>query len=75
MSEQSRRRPKFLFGALLATVVSSIVAFGPPAALFHYLKPETFGERLFMLLPVGFLFLVMLVVSFFLWVAIAAAFE
>lgn len=66
---------KFIGGALLATVLASIVALGPSYGVYHAFAPITFWQRLIsvvvscaLLVPFGF-------IGFFLWVWIASKFE
>lgn len=58
---------KFLFFIILDTILSLAIAFGPSAALFYFLKPDGFFQRLIAVALGGGLFCIMAFVAFFFW--------
>lgn len=57
----------FVFFLALDTVLTALIAFGPSAALWLFLAPGGFWQRLAAAAACGVLFCVMAVCAFFFW--------
>ena len=59
---------KLLLYFVLDAILTLLIAFGPPAGLYHFLAPGDFFQRLIAVVFCGALFCVMGVVAFFFFV-------